>query len=255
MQLQCSEISDRLESWFARPRGQYLLQQEQLLAETLLEQAFGYHQVQLGITGNQTLTINSRLGHSVYGCATPGRGVGLLTAPDCLPLANDSVDAVVLHHALEFSESPHGLLREAHRVLAPQGNLLIIGFNPASLLGAATRILGLFPDTLWRNCHNITTYRLKDWLNLLGAELQTVQHCFLVPPAGGERSFRLLSSWDSLAMRYRVPLGGVYAVHARKSVSTLTPTRIRWRRAMSPRLIGLSVPKPVASPCEGEVAA
>ncbi len=42
------------------------------------------------------------------------------------PLANDSVDRLVLMHGLETSDHPAALLDEAHRVLAPQGRALII---------------------------------------------------------------------------------------------------------------------------------
>lgn len=42
------------------------------------------------------------------------------------PLANDSVDRLVLMHGLETSEHPLALLDEAHRVLAPQGRALVV---------------------------------------------------------------------------------------------------------------------------------
>jgi SAM-dependent methyltransferase len=42
------------------------------------------------------------------------------------PLANDSVDRLVMLHGLETSDRPAALLDEAHRVLAPQGRALII---------------------------------------------------------------------------------------------------------------------------------
>lgn len=255
MALQFSEISQRLESWFARPRGQYLLQQEQQLAARLLKECFGYHQLQLGVTGICHLKPASPLGHEIYSCSIPGRDVDLLSEPDSLPLANDSIDAVLLHHSLEFSQSPHRLLREAHRVLAPQGHLVIIGFNPVSLFGSVVRVAGLFPDRLWSETHSISAHRLNDWLDLLGVELQGVHHGFVMPPAGGERVFRFLANCDAMAIRYRLPLGGFYAVHARKTVSALTQARIRWRRPVAAPLIGLSVPKPVASPRKGDVAA
>ena len=255
MALQFSEISQRLESWFARPRGQYLLERERALATELLREAFGYHQLQIGVTATRFLQVESPLGHDIYSATIPGPDVGLLSAPDCLPLANDSMDAVVLHHALEFSDSPHSLLREAHRVLAPQGHIIILGFNPLSLFGVAARVAGFFPDRLWTQAHSISTRRLGDWLDLLGAEVQAVHHCFSVPPFGGERLFRFMSRCDDVSTRYKLPVGGVYAIHARKTVSTLTPMRIRWRRPVAAPLIGLAVPKPVASPREGDVAA
>lgn len=255
MGLKFSEICDRLETWYAAPRGQYLLAQEQALSGELLDSVFGYHQLQLGVTRSQQLAVNSRLGHKIYANAVAGGDVGLVSEPDCLPFADDSIDVVILHHALEFAEQPHALLREAHRVLAPQGRILVLGFNPASLFGLSIRVTGWFPQRLWSGSHHIGTRRLNDWLHLLGADVHAVRHCFVTPPAGGDRLFRFLSRSDQLAMRYRLPLGGVYGVLAQKKVSTLTPSRIRWRKPVGARLIGLTVPKPVASPRGGDVAA
>jgi SAM-dependent methyltransferase len=42
------------------------------------------------------------------------------------PLANDSVDRLVMMHGLETSDRPLALLDEVHRVLAPQGRILAI---------------------------------------------------------------------------------------------------------------------------------
>ena len=255
MGLKFSEICSRLETWYKSPRGQYLLQQEQSLCTQLLDNIFGYHQLQIGTTRQQALAVDSQLSHKIYCNLLDGGDVGLRSELDCLPLANDSVDVVLLHHALEFAEKPHALLREAHRVVAPQGHILVVGFNPTSIYGLGARVSGLFPGRLWSDAHTIGTRRLRDWLDLLGAEMQSVQHCFVTPPAGGDHMFRFLSGCDRLAMRYHLPLGGVYAVQAQKKVSTLTPNRIRWRKPVGARLIGLTVPKPVASPREGEVAA
>lgn len=43
-----------------------------------------------------------------------------------LPLLESTVDVALLIHALEFSEVPEEMLREAWRVLAPQGKLIIV---------------------------------------------------------------------------------------------------------------------------------
>ena len=47
-----------------------------------------------------------------------------------LPLASQSMDLVVMPHVLEFSKDPHQILREAERVLMPEGQIIIAGFNP-----------------------------------------------------------------------------------------------------------------------------
>ena len=53
-----------------------------------------------------------------------------------LPFEAQSVDLIVMPHTLEFTSDPHRLLREAERVLMPEGQLIILGFNSLSLWGA-----------------------------------------------------------------------------------------------------------------------
>jgi len=49
------------------------------------------------------------------------------------PLANDSVDRLVMMHGLETSDHPLALLDEAHRALAPQGRALLIVPNRSGM--------------------------------------------------------------------------------------------------------------------------
>jgi ubiquinone/menaquinone biosynthesis C-methylase UbiE/DNA-binding transcriptional ArsR family regulator len=50
-----------------------------------------------------------------------------------LPLADRSADAVVMHQVLHFLSDPQRAVREAVRVLAPDGRLLIVDFAPHEL--------------------------------------------------------------------------------------------------------------------------
>jgi ArsR family transcriptional regulator len=50
-----------------------------------------------------------------------------------LPLADHAADAVVMHQVLHFLSDPPSALREAARVLAPGGRLLIVDFAPHQL--------------------------------------------------------------------------------------------------------------------------
>ena len=70
------------------------------------------------------------------------RGHGQGVAPDGpvalraefrdLPIASNSIDLLLLQHALEFSEHPHQILREVQRVLMPEGDLdALIGVGGA----------------------------------------------------------------------------------------------------------------------------
>jgi len=248
-------ICEQLESWYQKPAGQYLLKQEQGLVSELLDQVFGYHLLQFGPTRDHALGACTSLNHKILASERSGLRVGLQCDAVELPFTNDSIDVVILHHALEFSENPHALLREAHRVLAPQGHMVVLGFNPASLFGLGLTVRGLLPRSLWRSARGIGSQRLRDWLHLLGSDVQTVRHTYTVPPLGGAKTFRTLSRCDEFLTRYNVPLGGVYAMHAQKHVAALTPLRDRWRKRVGSRLIGLATPKPVPSPRDGDAAA
>lgn len=249
------DICQQLESWYQRPARQYLLAQERKLAEKLLEQVFGYHLLQIGVTRNQPLVGDCGLNHTIYMGSTTSGQVGLVSEGDSLPLANDSVDAVLLHHALDFAPAPHQLLREVQRVLSPQGRVVIIGFNPWSLSGAGSRLRALAPGRLWRSCNRLSVHRVRDWLHLLGCEVESVRHTYALPPRGGERVARQFQKLDRFATDHNLFLGGVYVLRAQKFVSTLTPTRRRIPTSMRGQLIGLRVPRPIARGGEGDTSA
>jgi ubiquinone/menaquinone biosynthesis C-methylase UbiE len=50
-----------------------------------------------------------------------------------LPLADQAADAAVMHQVLHFLSDPQRAVREAARVLAPGGRLLIVDFAPHEL--------------------------------------------------------------------------------------------------------------------------
>jgi SAM-dependent methyltransferase len=244
MKLECSEISRRLETWYRRDSGSllYLALQEHL--RPLLDRSFGYHALQLGPLEERDLLECSPINHRIIA----GEGAGAATTLQChgheLPLESDSVDLVLALHALEFCPAPHQTLREMHRVLTPHGHLLIVAFNPLSLLGATQQLASLARRELWRAQRPVSQSRLGDWLRLVGCEVERFHHVSPLPPWGGERLRRNASRLDAWADRRRLPGGSLYIAHAIKQVANLRRPPLSVRR----RLIGLTVPKPVASP-------
>jgi ubiquinone/menaquinone biosynthesis C-methylase UbiE/DNA-binding HxlR family transcriptional regulator len=71
-----------------------------------------------------------------------------------LPLNDHSADIVMLHQVLHFLDDPLSALREAARVLKPDGNLIIVDFAPHDReelrQNNAHRRLGLAPDQIAR---------------------------------------------------------------------------------------------------------
>lgn len=87
------------------------------------------------------------------------------------PLEDDSLDNIILQHSLDFTRRPHQLIREASRVLSPNGTLIIIGFNPISWWGVGR---GMFPfaSDMPSKANLISINRLKDWLLLLDYSIE-----------------------------------------------------------------------------------
>ncbi len=126
------------------PLGRELLAQERCALEQLLPGLFGYYLLHIGYTDQMDETLaGSRVRSLVALTATTAASSGTLRVTgeaENLPFASDSIDLVVLSHALDFSSDPHRLLREVERVLIPEGKLIVLGFNSLSLWGTATAV-------------------------------------------------------------------------------------------------------------------
>lgn len=247
---QFSDNHRQLESWYDSEGGVYLLDCIRSTLSEVLDTSFGYHSLQLGVTRGHPLFDGSPINHRIYAADSPGGDVSLLARGDELPLESDSIDLVIAHHSLEFTDYPHQVLREIQRVLTPQGHLVVIGFNPYSLHGLGARLRRLRRQSLWQSHRPVSENRMSDWLHLLGCEVEARFRLYSLPLVGSGRLRNWLARGDGWCNRHNLPLGGLYILHAIKQVSALhRPHRARMRRA---RLIGLAAP--AAAPRNGAAA-
>ncbi|MCP5131169.1 MAG: class I SAM-dependent methyltransferase [Pseudomonadales bacterium] len=240
------DILTELESWYARDNGQQLLSSTRQAVDTILDTAFGYHLLQTGSTRCHPLFVSSPINHRIYAAEQAGEQINLLARADELPLESDSVDAVIAHHTLDFADDPHQVLREIQRVLTPQGQLLVIGFNPYSLQGINSQLRGISRNSLWHWHTPVSENRLTDWLHLLGCEVQDCIYLAGVPLFGRGAIRRCVIRVNAWGNRHNLPIGSVYILHAVKQVSAIRRPHRQWRWRRE-RLIGL-VPKPAPSP-------
>ena len=225
------ELIARLEDWYASPVGMELCAREAECLERMLCETFGYYLLQVGIeAGFAQAAASSRIRHRILmppSVTAASLGLQVAARAEGLPIASDSVDAVFLPHTLDFSEEPHQVLREAERVLIPEGRVLVMGFNSLSFWGLwrlVRRGQGRVP---W--CGRfLTSFRVNDWLSLLGFDIE-MQEMMMFRPPWRHTLPRRLSVLDSMGSRFWPPLGGVYAIRAVKRVSTLTPLRPSWK--------------------------
>jgi SAM-dependent methyltransferase len=222
-----------------------LLNEEQAWLDATLADVFGYHAMQIGPMPLDALRANrmstrARMGwpgtvslagqcqHASEQIAQPTCLVGSM--PE-LAFQTESLDLLVLAHALEVCEDPHHLLREAQRVLIPEGKLVILGFNPFSLwrLRKRTRSLNRFPPA---GHHWISLPRIKDWLKLLNFDLggagASAFGAFL-PPVETEKWLGRLKWMDPAGRRWWPMAGGVYFLMAVKRVHHMQLIGPSWR--------------------------
>ena len=226
------DLTPKLERWFNEPLGATLLREEQDALSDALGGLFGYYLAQLCAPGLPTLPLPDRRIKSRVLVARdkPGGSDGdwLCGDPLQLPIASDSVDAVLLQHTLDFSPDPHQVLREADRILIPEGRLLVIGFNPWGLWGIWHLLARRRRRVPW--CGRfLSQHRVQDWLSLLGFELELVRPLMFRPPLRQRALMQRLLWLELIGERYWPLLPGAYLMQAVKRVSTLTPVKPAWK--------------------------
>lgn len=223
------DVSQALSAWFNSELGRELLTAEDRLLGHILPDLFGYHALQLGQIVPRHLLMDSRIRHRIVADKQLLMVEGLsplLSLPEQLPLPANSMDIVVLQHLLDVSVNPHAVLREAARVLIPEGHLVIMGFNPWSLWGLWRFCRLPWSDTPWLK-RDLSPQRLADWLALLDFDIVGVESAYFMPPiatTGVRQRFMWL---EALGQRYWSQGGAAYAVLAKKRVACVTPLRLR----------------------------
>jgi SAM-dependent methyltransferase len=214
-----------LSKWFHTPAGRYILDWEQGQFDSAVEDVFGFNAVQIGLPEINFLR-ESRIALKVH--AGVDAGCTLVTENERLPLASQSIDLVVLPHVLEFAEQPHQILREAERVLMPEGSIVISGFNPLSLWGAKRRFVRRERPVPWSG-RFLGLLRLKDWLSLLGFELTGGRFGCYAPPFTQTRWLQRFTFMEKAGDRWWPICGGVYVVRAIKRTVGMRLVIPNWR--------------------------
>jgi len=220
---------DALDAWLAAPLGQTLLAAERAVSAAALEQVFGTQFLQIGQWGPvDTFLPLARTPRRAL-IAEPGAHGDCICHASSLAVQAQSVDAVLLPHTLEFEPEPHEVLREVERVLAGEGHVIVLGFEPAGTW--ALRHYGSpggFPPGLVRM---LSRGRLRDWLRLLGFEVLEARQFLHAPPIERLQGSALARALERGGTGLGGRLGAAYLLKAKKRVYSLTPVRPTRRRA------------------------
>lgn len=242
MARQIIESPPAVPPWMAalgEPTAARLLAWGQLQAQECLTDVFGFHAVQAGWSGYDALHTNRmpHRWHAALECDADRPAPDLMFDSRAWPWPAESLDLVVLPHTLERSADPHTCLREVERVLIPEGHVFITGINPWSLWGRALRRAPQSgPQSVqpaWP-VQSIAPARLRDWLHLLGFEVQLQRVAGWTPTWRTERWVQRWSWLESPGRRWCPVLAGAYAMVAVKRVPGVRLLKSRtWQRLPS----------------------
>lgn len=220
-------ILQQIREWFESPLGQRLIRSQRAVLDQLLPGCFGYHLLQLSIQQAPLFEESPIQQKIAMGLALEDESPFVGQATN-LPFENDSMDVVLLHHLLDFYDSPHDMLREIARVSIPMGHLVIVGFNPLSLWGAYKPIGKVQGRAPWIG-HFVRPGRLMDWLNLLNFKIDRVHYTtFGLPIDRAAFRPRVPDYSRGLSRKSSLPIGAVYVIVARKQVGAIRPIRPAW---------------------------
>ena len=198
--------------WFGSAAGQALLESEAEALAGQLADSRGLPWLWLGPV--EAAQAPSPQGRGMRMRACDGRWIGDIECGPCLPLAGESIGAIVLQHVLTRDDAGVRLLQECARVLVPGARLSLFALNPLAPYRLRWRGegLGASEPLVWRR-------------RLRGAGLSPEPLSQGVGP-----SWRVAASPQ---LQQGAGLRAAYLLRAEKRTLPLTPVRQRARMAPS----------------------
>jgi SAM-dependent methyltransferase len=152
-----------------------------------------------------------------------------LTEEDALPFPDAFFDRILVVHGVEGSESLRPLLRQLWRVLAPEGRILLVAPNRASL----------WAQVDWSPFGQGRPFSRRELEAILRDVLfvpVTWDRALYVPPFNSRGLIGTGASWEKFGQRFFPGLGGVHLVEATKSLYAPVGIAPAPQRAMPVRL-------------------
>lgn len=128
-----------------------------------------------------------------------------------LPLPNNSVNAALVVHALEFSDKADVLLQELWRVLVPGGRMCVVVPHRRSLWSC-------IETTPFGNGHPFTVKQIKSLLMDCCFVPLTIEPALFFPPVTSSRLHGALPLCDAVGKYMLRAVGGVLCVEAQKQL-------------------------------------
>tara|TARA_R110002012_G_scaffold315356_1_gene529111 strand:- start:1980 stop:2729 length:750 start_codon:yes stop_codon:yes gene_type:complete len=223
-------------SWSMLPSGAERKAIVESELDIITQQFFGYHLVKVGNLSSELTLSKCSIKHCVNMVAKEHESAGMRSLSRDMALKESSVDGFVLAHELDFAQDPHQILREVDRAIMPDGDLVIVGFNPLSSTGLR-KLVWFNRQSILQEARFFSVPRIKDWLHLLGFEVTNVKY---LPYSTffTNRPNHFLTRW---CRRFLPQLASVYVIVAKKRTVPLSPIKPKWQLKPKFSAVGASI--------------
>jgi SAM-dependent methyltransferase len=150
-----------------------------------------------------------------------GASLTALVQEDALPFPDAFFDHILVVHGLEEAEALRPLLRQLWRVLAPEGRLLLVAPNRASLWAQIER-------SPFGQGRPFSRNELDALLRGALFAPEAWHRALYAPPIASRALTGSGAGWEKIGSRFFFSLGGVHIVEAGKSLyAPATPKPVR----------------------------
>lgn len=233
-----------ISQWYKTELGRSIYDAEANELKKILPGLFGFHLLQIGGPDSVQWISDTPIRHhvGVNSMATSKAKSSCVVADwHNLPFTEESIDVVILPHVLEVDSHPQVLIQEAISVLIPEGTIIILGFNPFSLLGLA-KYWPKLSTRIPKELQLFSAHKCSRWLEENNCQIIKHKTFYFQLPHQPTWSLQKQVLFEKFGRCVIPGLGGVFLLIARKRVQTLTPLRI------APKRVQILSRKNVAAP-------
>lgn len=184
--------------------------------EDILSIGYAFPYLRPWVTHCRSVTAATLALHGAVGWPAPYYSRSLVVSEAELPWRNESMDRVLVLHALEYSGYAGDLLQEIFRILTPEGKLLIVAPNRTGLWAQADH-------TPFGHGQPFTQLQIERGLVQNGFTIAASGQALYFPPSRRHGWLKLSGSIEKTGIFCGFPCGGVHLIEAAKHVPA--PTR------------------------------
>jgi len=236
-------VIQQWDHWLTQYLGQYVLQTEQRFLSRSLAVYRGKHALLIGVP-RQNILLKPCIMTNHFALSPLADRLNRIRFIESkfneLPIATDSIDLVLIAHALEVCENPEKLLSEACRIVKPEGHIIILGFNPFSLWGLVKWLTK--SDNIPWSLKFLKPSTIIQWLESSHFELQFKNGILFQPPLKNPIDYNKFRLFEWIGQKLFSPFGGIYVLAAKSKVIPLTPIKLKWKQKIP--VVNVSIPRP-----------